>query len=151
MSLIIIFVNTVLFVLAIIGAYHIFAALDDKINAKDEFVVKPWGGYRNLADGDKYKVKILIIDPDESTSLQSHEYREELWMIAQGNIEIDCSFQDNTRKYNLKTGEYMRVLREFKHRITNNGTEPAVIIEVWLGDILKEEDIIRYEDKYGRV
>ena len=55
------------------------------------------------------------------------------------------------KKFILNTGDTVTVLKGFKHRIKNNGSEPVIMTEVWLGDILDEGDITRYEDKYGRL
>lgn len=114
---------------------------------KTEFIDTPWGGYRNVAEGDGYKIKVLVILGGEATSLQSHKHRDEIWTIAKGNVKIIYG----DKEFVMKTGETVKILSGLKHRITNDGEDPIVITEVWLGDILEEEDIIRYEDRYGRV
>lgn len=119
-------------------------------NSKD-FVDKPWGGYRNVAEGGGYKIKILVLLPNEATSLQSHEHRKEVWTIAKGTAIITYGNSDGNKEFVLKQGDTVKILAGYKHRITNYSAEdPLIITEVWLGDILDEEDIIRYEDKYGR-
>ncbi len=114
---------------------------------KSEFVDKPWGGYRNVADGDGYKIKVLVITGGNATSLQSHKHRDEVWTIAKGEAKLTYG----ETEFILRQGDTVRILTGFKHRIVNDGEDPLVMTEVWLGDTLDEEDIIRYEDRYGRV
>ncbi len=110
-------------------------------------VKKPWGRYRNICKGDGYQIKILVIKENEATSLQSHKHRNEIWVVTQGDALI--TYGD--KEFKLKCGDTVKILSGFKHRITNIGQDPLVITEVWLGDTLDEEDIIRHEDRYGRV
>ncbi len=122
---------------------------------KTEFVDTPRGGYRNVAQGDGYKIKILIIMGGEATSLQSHKHRNEIWTVSKGTARVtygnDKYLSGYDATFDMATGSTIKILSGFKHRIVNNGEDPIVITEVWLGDILEEEDIIRYEDRYGRV
>ncbi len=122
---------------------------------KSEFVDTPWGGYRNVAQGDGYKIKILVITGGQATSLQSHKHRNEIWTVSKGTARVtygnDKYLSGYDATFDMATGSTIKILSGFKHRIVNNGEDPIVITEVWLGDILEEEDIIRYEDRYGRV
>lgn len=120
---------------------------DDLCTSFHEYVDKPWGGYRNVADGDEYKIKILVIQPNEALSLQSHEHRNESWVIAQGEATVEYG---SLGPFDLTVGDNLKVLAGYKHRVTNNSDVPLVIAEVWYGKILDEGDIIRYEDRYGR-
>ena len=123
-----------------------------KLRKSKDFVDKPWGGYRNVADGGGYKIKILVLLPNESTSLQSHEHRIEVWTIAKGTAIVIYGNSHGNKEFVLKDGDTVKILAGYKHRITNHSEEdPLIITEVWLGNILDEEDITRYEDKYGRV
>ena len=118
----------------------------------NENVKKPWGGYRNVADGPRYKIKILVVMPNEAISLQSHKYRREIWTITQGEGAVEYGVSlNNLKDFKLKVGDTLNVLEGAMHRITNNGDVPLVITEVWLGETLLEDDITRYEDRYGRV
>lgn len=117
------------------------------LTRKNEFVDTPWGGYRNVAEGEGYKIKVLVIVGGESTSLQSHKHRNEIWTISKGTARI----QYEDKEFIMVTGETVKILSGLKHRITNDGEDPIVITEVWLGSVLEEEDIIRFEDRYGRV
>lgn len=118
---------------------------------EEDFVDKPWGGYRNVADGDGYKIKILVLNPNEATSLQSHKHRIEVWTIAKGTAIVLYGNSDGNKEFVLKQGDTVKILSGYKHRITNHSKEDILVItEVWLGNILEEEDIIRYEDRYGR-
>lgn len=111
-------------------------------------VHRPWGEFTVLGNGEEYKVKKLTVKPGASLSLQSHEHRSEHWVIVHGLAEI------------IKDEEVMQVgvngtvyiPAGTKHRITNHHEcENLVIIEVQTGSYLEEDDIIRYQDMYGRV
>ena len=108
--------------------------------------IRPWGGYEILAEGDGFKVKHIWVEPGEILSLQSHKKREEHWTIVKGKgrMELDSD------KFNVNVGDNIIIKREQKHRIGNIGKEILEFIEVQLGEYLGEDDIIRYEDKYGR-
>jgi mannose-6-phosphate isomerase-like protein (cupin superfamily) len=145
----------ILISIGVIGFGYFFYKFIDSIDLCDglsEDVEKPWGGYRDVADNpkqegiDNYKVKILCVKPDECTSLQSHEHRKEVWVVAHGTATVDYG----NKEFILKTGDTIKILEGYKHRINNNHDEMLVIVEVWFGKHLSEDDITRYEDKYGR-
>jgi mannose-1-phosphate guanylyltransferase len=144
-SSVMVFMGIVLFLTICAFVYHAILYIFDPNTATE--VEKPWGGYRNIAEHDGYKVKMLVISPDECTSLQSHEHRKEVWVVAKGVASIEYEHT----QFELQTGETLKVLAGYKHRITNNTIEPLVLVEVWYGKILDENDITRYEDKYGRI
>lgn len=108
-----------------------------------------WGGYRNVADspshleGTKYKVKMLVVEEGQSTSLQSHEHRKEVWVIANGVATV--TYGD--KEFILKEGDTIKILEGYKHRITNNGDEMLVVVDVWYGNHLDENDITRYDEE----
>ena len=108
---------------------------------------KPWGFYQIIEEATDYIVKKLFIKADQETSLQSHNHRSEHWIVVNGFAEITINNATKT----LKTNESIYIPSATKHRIANRGTDALVIIEVWYGKKLDENDIIRYEDKYNRV
>jgi len=109
-------------------------------------VSKPWGSFQIIEEGEKYKVKKIIVKPKGKLSLQSHEHRSEHWIVVKGRAQV---LINNDIKI-LETNESILIPPKTTHRIANNESEDLVIIEVWYGNILKEEDIKRYEDIYGR-
>jgi mannose-6-phosphate isomerase-like protein (cupin superfamily) len=113
---------------------------------------RPWGSYYVLIDEPNYKVKKLVVKPDQRLSLQSHEHRAEHWVVVEGTgtMEVRVGSEDNWVK-DYVIGEYIYVPLRAIHRIRNNGKHELVIIEVQNGDYTGEDDITRYEDDYGRV
>lgn len=110
-------------------------------------IEKPWGAYEVLLDEEQYRVKRLTIKQGEKTSLQSHEHREEHWIIVHGEGTILLGDAENTVEY----GEHIHVETEQKHRIQNDGEDDLVLIEVWTGEAMDENDIERFADAYGRI
>lgn len=109
-------------------------------------VDKPWGGFLQVAQNEPCTVKILTVSPGESTSLQSHRNRDELWIVLDEGLEVEV---DGLR-VSPKPGETVAVPRMARHRLSCPGPRPARILEVSFGTF-NEEDITRYEDRYGRV
>lgn len=107
---------------------------------------RPWGSYAVLAEGHSYKVKCLEILPHQQLSLQLHKQRAEHWVVVVGEARLTCGEQ--TRDY--QTSEYLYIPKDTKHRIENATDEVVRIIEVQRGDYLGEDDIVRFEDVYGR-
>ncbi len=107
-------------------------------------VKKPWGKFDQFTHNELSTVKIITVDPNEQLSLQSHTKRTEFWKVIGGSGEIEI---DGTKHLAQKNEEYT-VLANTKHRMTA-GTEGLEILEIATGDF-DEEDITRYEDKYGR-
>ena len=112
----------------------------------NSLIKKPWGSYQILKQEENFLVKILIINPEGKLSLQSHEYRSEHWTVVSGNALI--TINDNTKE--LKSNESIFIPKKTKHRIENVEDKYLKIIEVQYGNILNENDIIRYEDIYNR-
>jgi len=110
-------------------------------------VIRPWGSYTLLEEGDKFKIKRIVIKPHASLSLQSHRHRSEHWVVVQGTADI----VNGDKKYQLHQNESTFVAINTLHRISNTTNSDLIIIEVQSGDYLGEDDIIRYEDTYGRV
>ena len=107
---------------------------------------RPWGHYVVLADEPDHKVKRIVVYPGKRLSLQSHSRRSEHWHIVSGEALVT---RDDERIL-LKAGESVDIPLEAKHRIENPGTEDIVFVEVQRGDYFGEDDIVRYEDDFGR-
>lgn len=108
---------------------------------------RPWGWYKTeLIQDESHKVKTIVVFPNSRLSLQTHDYREEHWIVVKG--EIQCTVGTDT--FNAKRGDHIHVEKKQKHRISNNTNNDAELIEVQIGNYLGEDDITRYEDDYGR-
>ena len=107
---------------------------------------RPWGRYINLFYGKGFLLKELVVNPQSSISLQKHLYRSERWMVISGNPKITI----NKKKFFRKANETIFIPKGAVHRIENPFNKPVQIAEVQIGSILKETDIIRYKDIYGR-
>ena len=110
-------------------------------------VLKPWGSYEILSKGNKYRIKKLTIKPGGILSLQSHNYRSEHWVVIEGKAEITLG----KKIINLQSNDSIFIPKEVKHRISNKDQSNLIIIEVWHGNTLEEEDIVRYQDIYNRI
>jgi mannose-6-phosphate isomerase-like protein (cupin superfamily) len=106
---------------------------------------RPWGWYEVLHDGE-YKVKRIHVLPHKRLSLQSHEHRSERWIMVKGSGQAVVG--DET--VDLKTGDTVFVAVGQKHRLINNTDEPLEIVEIQTGDYFGEDDIVRYQDDFGR-
>lgn len=107
---------------------------------------RPWGRAEMLRQGDGFLVKRITVAPGESLSLQMHHHRAEHWVVVRGEAEVrrgDATFRlaANQSTY-IPAGE--------RHRLTNPGDEPLEVIEVQVGERLSEDDIVRFDDRYGR-
>ena len=109
-------------------------------------VNKPWGSFEIINEGKKYTVKKIIVKPGGQLSLQSHKHRSEHWLIAQGNAEVVI----NEEKFNIHENHHIFIPKGAKHRLINRGDKILIVIEMWFGDSLDENDIKRYEDIYKR-
>ena len=107
---------------------------------------RPWGSYEILDEGPNYKVKHIIVNPGCILSLQMHHHRAEHWVIVKGLAEV--TLEDKV--FQLKENESTFIPLQAKHRIANPGKEPMHFIEVQSGSYLGEDDIVRFEDQYGR-
>jgi len=114
---------------------------------KKNVFYRPWGKYINLFNGKGFLVKELVINSKSSISLQKHNHRSEHWTVTSGKAKITI----NKRKFFKKVNETAFIPQGAKHRIENLFTKPVTIMEVQTGNILKETDIVRYKDIYGRV
>jgi mannose-1-phosphate guanylyltransferase/mannose-6-phosphate isomerase len=109
-------------------------------------VFRPWGSYDSVDDGERFQVKRLSVNPGGMLALQMHHHRAEHWIVVQGTARVTCG--DKT--FLLSENESTFVPIGARHRIENPGKVPLHIIEVRSGTYLGEDDIVRFEDKYGR-
>ena len=110
-------------------------------------VPRPWGSYQGLDQGENYQVKRLVLNPGARISLQLHHKRSEHWVIVSGTARVTCG--DRITIMNAKESTYIPV--GTRHRLENVGTTPLQVVEVQTGAYFGEDDIVRFEDKYGRV
>ena len=114
---------------------------------KKNVFYKPWGKYINLFKGKDFLVKELTVNSKSSISLQKHHHRSEHWMITLGKPKITI----NNEKFFMIENDSLYIPPGSIHRIENYYEKPVKIIEIQTGSILKESDIVRYQDIYGRV
>jgi mannose-6-phosphate isomerase-like protein (cupin superfamily) len=109
--------------------------------------LRPWGSYEVLHDGAAtWKVKYLTVLPGRRLSYQSHQHRAEHWTVVQGTAEV---LLDGETHF-LEVGSCIEVPTGAKHRVGNPGDVDLVFVEVQTGDYFGEDDIVRYEDDFGR-
>lgn len=109
-------------------------------------VQRPWGFYTIIAQGKGFITKIIHVNPGQKLSVQSHNYRSEHWVVLTGTAKVVLEGKDNI----LSPGHSIDIAVKEIHSLQNPFDEHLEIIEVQKGDILEEDDIIRYEDMYGR-
>jgi mannose-1-phosphate guanylyltransferase/mannose-6-phosphate isomerase len=107
---------------------------------------RPWGSYTVLEEGERFKIKRIEVKPGGRLSLQSHRHRSEHWVVVRGVARV----VNGDRDYLLNPDQSTYIPCGNRHRLENPGTEPLIIIEVQSGGYLGEDDIVRYDDVYGR-
>ena len=107
---------------------------------------RPWGRAETLQDGDAFRVKRLTVERGGALSLQMHRYRSEHWVVVSGVAEV----VRGKETYKLAADKSTYIPAGVRHRLTNAGEEPLVVIEVQTGSWLSEDDIVRFEDAYAR-
>jgi mannose-1-phosphate guanylyltransferase/mannose-6-phosphate isomerase len=120
---------------------------DEELTLFHRRVHRPWGFYESLDEGERFKVKRIVVSPGASLSLQYHKQRAEHWVVVRGLAEVTCG----DTLFRLTENQSTFVPEGTPHRLANPGTEPLEIIEVQSGDYLGEDDIVRLEDSYGRL
>lgn len=118
-----------------------------------EVSVRPWGIYYVLEDKPNYKVKKILVNPGHRLSLQSHKHRSEHWVVVSGTATVEIRDSKKSEQewlLDINSNESCYIKQNTKHRIANFGKIPLVFIEVQVGEYTGEDDIIRYEDDYGR-
>ena len=115
--------------------------------AKDnKKIYRPWGNFTSIEEGLTWQVKILEIKPKASISLQMHKQRSEHWIIVSGKAKVEV--EDEVKILNKNESTFIPL--GSKHRLSNPEDIPLILIEVQSGAYLGEDDIIRFEDLYGR-
>jgi mannose-1-phosphate guanylyltransferase/mannose-6-phosphate isomerase len=109
--------------------------------------VRPWGSYEGIDQGVRFQVKRIVVNPAAKISLQMHHHRAEHWIVVKGTALVTNGDQEIMLTENQST--YIPV--GVTHRLMNTGKIPLELIEVQSGAYLGEDDIVRFEDTYGRV
>ena len=109
-------------------------------------VYRPWGSYDGIDSGERFQVKRIIVKPGAALSLQMHHHRAEHWIIVSGTARVTCG----EKVFTLSENQSTYIPLGSKHRLENPGKMPLELIEVQSGSYLGEDDIVRFEDVYGR-
>jgi mannose-1-phosphate guanylyltransferase/mannose-6-phosphate isomerase len=108
---------------------------------------RPWGTYTVLEEGANFKIKRIVVNPGAKLSMQMHKHRSEHWVVVSGEATIT----NGDMEFTLQANQSTYIPKTHRHRLANNSAEPLAIIEVQCGDYVGEDDIIRFDDTYGRV
>lgn len=129
-------------------AFHDPQLVDNKADEKMEQPenIRPWGHYEQLAIGPRFQVKSIVVNPDGKLSLQSHFHRSEHWIVVEGSAIVTRGEQAKL----LSENESIYIPLGEVHRLENPGRVPMRLIEVQTGCYFGEDDIVRYDDVYGR-
>jgi mannose-1-phosphate guanylyltransferase/mannose-6-phosphate isomerase len=119
----------------------------NKYYKKKNVYYRPWGRYVNLFEGKGFLIKELFVKSKGILSLQKHHHRSEHWLVTQGTPKITL----NKDSFSKKQNDHIFIPLEAIHRIENPGNKPVKIIEAQVGSILRESDIVRFQDVYGRI
>ena len=128
---------------SIVGLLEQEGARESKAHRK---IYRPWGAYDGITEGDRWQVKRISVNPGASLSLQMHHHRAEHWIVVQGTAVVEKDGVEELVGENQST--YIPL--GCKHRLSNRGKIPVEMIEVQSGPYLGEDDIVRFEDRYGR-
>ena len=127
--------------------YSIFNEKKDIKEAENhKLVYRPWGYFLSIEEGNTWQIKKIKVNPGASLSLQMHFRRSEHWVVVSGKAKIEI---DNLKKI-IEPNESVYIPLGVKHRLSNPSKFPLTLIEIQSGDYLGEDDIKRFEDKYGR-
>jgi len=122
-----------------------------KADKKEEYrlhktVYRPWGSYTVLEEQPRFKIKRISVNPGAKLSLQMHHHRSEHWVVVKGTAKVTC----DDKIFLVRENESTYISAGHKHRLENEGVIPLELIEVQNGSYLGEDDIVRYDDVYGR-
>jgi mannose-1-phosphate guanylyltransferase / mannose-6-phosphate isomerase len=109
-------------------------------------VYRPWGSYTVLEESVNFKIKRIVVNPGAKLSMQMHKHRAEHWVVVSGEATIS----NNDIEYKLQENQSAYIPKTHRHRLANEGKVPLSIIEVQCGEYVGEDDIVRFEDTYGR-
>ncbi len=110
-------------------------------------VTRPWGSYTILEEGPGYKIKRIVVNPGAKLSMQMHHHRSEHWVVIKGTARITNGEQEIF----LQEDQSTYIAKTHRHRLENPGKIPLQIIEIQSGPYLEEDDIVRFDDVYGRI
>ena len=113
---------------------------------KHSKIFRPWGYYISVNEEPRWQLKLIFVKPGEKLSLQMHHHRSEHWIVVCGTAKVEL---DNQIKI-LAENQSIYIPLGSKHRLSNPGKIPLTLIEVQSGSYVGEDDIVRFEDKYGR-
>ncbi len=111
-----------------------------------KLVYRPWGSFLSIEEGNTWQIKKIEVNPGSSLSLQKHFHRSEHWVVVNGTAKVEI---DDFEKI-IRTNESIYIPLGAKHRLSNPTKFPLILIEIQSGSYLGEDDIMRFEDKYGR-
>lgn len=109
--------------------------------------LRPWGSYTVIEEKENYKIKEIVVNPKKRLSLQMHEHRSEHWVVIEGRAKVTLE----NKEYYLNKEESFFVPKQKKHRLENPFNRPLKIVEVQNGSYLEEDDIVRFDDDFGRI
>jgi mannose-1-phosphate guanylyltransferase/mannose-6-phosphate isomerase len=110
-------------------------------------VVRPWGSYESIDQGARFQVKRIVVNPGAQLSLQMHHHRAEHWIVVKGTALVT----NGDKQIMLTENQSTYIPLGVTHRLLNPGKIPLELIEVQSGSYLAEDDIVRFDDSYGRV
>jgi len=122
-------------------------SITEESKSYNTFDYRPWGYYREIEQvSEKYRIKHIVIYPFKELSLQYHNHRDEYWVVlaGSGNIVLDGQLM------RVSKGSFLHIPKNTVHKVINDSDKNLEIIEIQLGSLLSESDIVRIEDKYGR-
>ena len=114
--------------------------------ASHNTVYRPWGAYTSICSGERFQVKRIVVTPGQKLSLQKHHHRAEHWIVVKGTARVTCE----DKIFDLTEDQSTYIPLGDKHRLENPGKIDLELIEVQSGSYLGEDDIVRYDDVYGR-
>ena len=114
--------------------------------AMHKVVYRPWGSYESICASERFQVKQIIVNPGQKLSLQMHHHRAEHWIVVSGTAEVTCG----DKVFSLHEDESTYIPLGHRHRLANPGKMLLKLIEVQSGSYLGEDDIVRFDDDYGR-
>ena len=110
-------------------------------------VYRPWGSYTVLEENTNFKIKRIVVNPGAKLSMQMHKHRSEHWVVVSGEATIT----NGDMEFTLQANQSTYIPKTHRHRLANNGALPLSIIEVQCGEYVGEDDIVRFDDTYGRL
>jgi len=128
---------------SIVGLLEREGAPESKAHRK---IYRPWGSYDGVTEGERWQVKKIVVNPGASLSLQMHHHRAEHWIVVKGTAVVE---KDGTEEL-VGENQSTYIPLGCRHRLSNPGRIPVEMIEVQSGPYLGEDDIVRFEDRYGR-